>query len=181
MKGGSLRLGVALLFGFAVCSQAQQAPADSKPQSVVDAARQKPTEKKAKRIYTNDDFRPHADDTATNSGQDVSGKDGSSQNSAKLDEISGTEKASNEAEDAVQKTEAKKVVEAKQIQIDTMMEEKARLEQRLHEQSRSADESAAISESIRSIEQSVDKWKKERDDAQKVVDSASKSKPQPGQ
>jgi hypothetical protein len=176
MKGGIHRLVAAFMLGVAVCSQAQQAPMDSRPQTVVDAARQKSTEKKAKRVYTNDDFRSPVDESGTAAAvQDVGGQESGR---------SGTENAGSGSENAAQNTidvnQAKKIVEAKQIQIDTMTEEKTRLEQRLHEPNRSNDESAAISESIRSIEQSIDRWKKERDGAQKVIDE-SKPKPEPGQ
>jgi hypothetical protein len=141
--------------------------------SVVEVARQKSTDKKAKRVYTEDDFPPHVEPVDPK----PKSEDAAEEAKPKADATAATASPADSANDSAEVKQARKVVETRQIQIDTLQEEKTALESRLHEGNRSADESAAISESIRSVEGKIGALKKEHDDAQKVIDASSKPKP----
>jgi hypothetical protein len=139
--------------------------------SVVEAAKQKASDKKAKRVYTDDDFPKSEpiDPKKDQAGPDEAKSEGGAAETPAAVDAGG---------ESAEIKQARKVVETRQIQIDTLMEEKTALESRLHEGTRSSDEAAAISESIRNLEQKLSTLKKEHDDAQKAIDASSKPKPQ---
>ena len=142
-------------------------------QSVADVAKQKASDKRAKRVYTNDDFPKYepADPKAKNEDQPEESKPQAGAPDA-------APAAADAGNDSAEVRQAKKVVETKQIQIDTLTEEKTSLESRLHEGNRSADKAAAISESIRNLDGRITTLTKERDEAKKTIDAANKPKAQ---
>jgi len=148
-----------------------QNPSSVAAPSVVEAAKQKSSDKKAKRVYTEDDFpKAQPDDSKPQSEAQPE--------EAKQTGAPDASRATDAGNDSAEIRQAKKVVETKQIQIDTLTEEKTTLETRLKEGNRSADQSAAISESIRGLDARITALTKERDEAQKAIDAASKPKAQ---
>ena len=151
---------------FASVQSASAAPM----QSVAEAAKQKSSDRKSKRVYTNDDF-PSVELVEPAAKNEDKPSDGAAASGAPV-------APAGSGNDSAEVKQARKAVETKTIQIDTLTEEKTALDSRLHEGNRSPDESAAISESIRNVDAKIGALKKERDDAQKVIDAAGKPKPQ---
>lgn len=155
------------------------APADSTP-SLADVAREKSAAKKSKHVFTNDDIPSHPEEAAADASQ---AKDAASTDADKSDDKSGDaadKDAKKPEEDSIQVKGAKKVVEAKSIQIDAVTDEMKKLEYDLAN-AKTPDEASSIAQSIRNLQHNIEVWKNVRDDAQKVVDDAKKPKPQPGQ
>lgn len=193
MKWKLFLLVMMLLPGSALWAQAQSAPdpsnqqptaQDTKPApdnstpSLADVAakdRAAAATKKAKHVYTNDEIPSRPDEPAAAS-QD---KDAASADADKSADASGDKSGDKkkEEEDSVEVKGAKKVVEAKSIQIDAVTDEMHKLEYDLAN-AKTPDEASSIAQSIRNLQHNIEVWKNVRDDAQKVVDEAKKPKPQ---
>ena len=162
---------------------AQSAPDDPKPQTVTDAAKEKTTEKKAKKVFTNDDI-PSVPEAA--SAAPASKDGGATATASDTDKNpEGADKAADDKkkteEDSVEVKGAKKVIEAKTIQIDSVTEEMHKLEFDLANAD-TPEKASSIAQSIRNLQHNIEVWKNVRDDAQKVIDAAKKPKDaKPGQ
>jgi hypothetical protein len=196
MKLKIFLLTLALGFGATVCAPAQSTPDDPKPQmatqdtkptpdnppqSLADAAKEKPTAKKAKRVFTNDDIPSRPEEAAASgASEEKDAAAGDADKSDKSGDAAADKDAKKPPEDSIEVKGAKKVVEAKTIQIDAVTDEMKKLEYDLAN-AKTPDEASSIAQSIRNLQHNIEVWKNVRDDAQKVVDSANKPKPQPGQ
>ena len=180
MKLKIFLLTTALMLVGTLCAVAQSASDDPKPQDVVQAAKEKAADKKAKKVFTNDDIpsSPEAASAPSAAKDGVSAdadKDGSSS-----DDKTAEDKKKPE-EDSVEVKGAKKVVEAKTVQIDSVTDEMHKLEYDLANAD-TPDKASIIAQSIRNLQHNLEVWKNVRDDAQKVVDAAKKPKDaKPGQ
>lgn len=198
MKLRVFLLAAAFLLGSALCAQAQSAPdpsnqqpstQDTKPapddsmQSVVEAAKEKSTTKKAKHVFTNDEIPSHPEEAAADAAQAKDAASGDADKSGDDSADKGAKKEKEE-EDSVEVKGAKKVVEAKTIQINAVNDEMHKLEYDLAN-AKTPDDASSIAQSIRNLQHNIEVWNNVRADAQKVVDDAKKpkdkDKAQPGQ
>src|ERR1051326_9444465 len=92
MKLKIFLLTTALMLVGTLCAVAQSAPDDPKPQTVAEAAKEKTTDKKAKKVFTNDDI-PSVADTAPAA---LASKDGGATASSESKTAAGDEKAPEE-------------------------------------------------------------------------------------
>ncbi len=148
---------------------------DASTPSLVDAARQKSTDKKAKRVFTNDEIPSRAPEAAA---ADVApSKEAAPAEASKSADGSGEKNPPKQDEESVEVRGAKKVVEAKNIQIDAVNNELQKLQSDLAN-AKTPDEASSIAQSIRNLQHNLQVWTNVRDDAQKVIDAGNKPKPQ---
>jgi hypothetical protein len=179
MKFKILLLTAALTLVGTVCALAQSSSDDPKPQTVAEAAKEKTTDKKAKKVFTNDDIPSSPEASAAPAAKDASSAD-ADKNSNSSDDKTAEDKKKPE-EESVEVKGAKKVVEAKSIQIDSVTEEMHKLEFDLANAD-TPEKASQIAQSIRNLQHNIEVWKNVRDDAQKVIDASKKPKDaKPGQ
>jgi hypothetical protein len=189
MKFRSLLLATALLMGGAICALAQSTPDDPKPQatpdtppqsqSLADIARaDRAAAKTSGKVFTNDDIATaHPEDAAAPKSKD---KDADAQDADKSgDAADDKAEAKKPPEESIEVKGAKKVVEAKTIQIDAVTNEVHKLEFKLANAT-TPDDASNYAQQIQNLQHNLQVWRNVRDDAQKVVDAA-KPKPQDAQ
>lgn len=188
MKFRSLLLATALLMGGALCALAQSTPDDPKPQATPDAPPQsladiaradRAAAKTSGKVFTNDDIATaHPEEAAAPKSKD---KDADAPDADKSgDAADGKAEAKKPPEDSIEVKGAKKVVEAKTVQIDAVTEEVHKLEFKLANAT-TPDDASNYAQQIQNLQHNLQVWKNVRDDAQKVVDAANKPKPQDAQ
>ena len=160
-----LCLTFALVMGVAAFCSAQE-------QSLADLARQKSSRQKATHVYTDEDIPTRApsiaapDDEPDSSASALDSDNGNKKQKPAADSNGTADKSGSPEVEA-----AKKVVQAKQVQIDAVKQEiKKYQEQLLHE----TDDSKADSlrTAISNLEHNISVWSETRDNAQKVIDKA---------
>lgn len=196
MKSKILRWAGALLLGGVLSVNAQSAPEqstqpappqDNKPAaqdtqpaaqapSLADVAakdRAVAATHKAKHVFTNDEIPSHPEEASADASQQ--GKDNADDAGKSGDDAQAPKKA--KEEDSIEVKGAKKVVEAKTIQIDAVTDEMHKLEFDLAN-AKTPDEASSIAQSIRNLQHNLEVWNNVRGDAQKVIDDAKKQKEQ---
>lgn len=126
---------------------------------------------KAKHVFTNDEIPSHPEEAAADASQQ--GKDNADDADKSGDDAQGAKKP--KEEDSVEVKGAKKVIEAKTIQIDAVTDEMHKLEFDLAN-AKTPDEASSLAQSIRNLQHNLEVWKNVRGDAQKVIDDAQKQK-----